>query len=58
MWYPILAQTDAPFPNFVSDYLATSDGIHLAEAFMRIPNLELRRSIVDLVEEIAGPADE
>jgi hypothetical protein len=48
------AQGDAPSPRFVSDYLATSDGLNLTKAFMRIPNPELRRSIVDLVEGIAG----
>ena len=32
------AQTDAPFPQFVSDYLATSDGLNLTKAFMQIPN--------------------
>ena len=49
------AQTGAPSPQFVSDYLATSDGLNLTKAFMRIPNAQLRRSIVDLVEGIAGP---
>ena len=47
------AQTDAPSPQFVSDYLATSDGLKLTKAFMQIPNARLRRSIVDLVEQIA-----
>ena len=51
-------KTSAPFPQHVSDYLASSDGIHLTEAFMRITNLKLRRSIVDLVEQIADCADE
>ena len=49
------AQRGAPSPQFVSDYLATSDGLNLTKAFMRIPNPELRRSIVDLVEGIAAP---
>jgi hypothetical protein len=49
------AQTDAPSPQFVSDYLATSDGLNLTKAFMQIPNARLRRSIVNLVEAIAGP---
>jgi transcriptional regulator with XRE-family HTH domain len=52
------AQTDAPFPKFVSDYLATSDGLRLTKAFMQIPNAELRRSIVNLIEQIAGPEDQ
>src|ERR1700674_1721557 len=51
------AQSGAPSPQFVSDYLATSDGLRLTKAFMQIPNASLRRSIVNLVEAIAGPED-
>jgi transcriptional regulator with XRE-family HTH domain len=39
---------------YVTDFLATSDGLALAKAFMRIKESKLRRCIVDLVEEIAG----
>ena len=45
---------DAPSPAYVSDFLATSDGLALTKAFMRIKDRKLRRHIVDLVEEIAG----
>ena len=51
-------QADAPFSNFVSDYLATSDGLHLTKAFMQIKDPKLRRSIVDLVEQIADAQDQ
>jgi transcriptional regulator with XRE-family HTH domain len=51
------AQTYTPFPNFVSDYLATSDGLNLTKSFMQIPDPKLRRSIVNLVERLAGPED-
>jgi transcriptional regulator with XRE-family HTH domain len=51
------AQTDAPFPKFVSDYLATSDGLNLTKAFMQIRDPKLRRSIVNLVEQIADSED-
>ena len=44
----------APSPAYVSDFLATSDGLALARAFMRIKNAKLRRSVVNIVEEIAG----
>lgn len=44
---------DAPSPAYVTDFLATSDGLALTKAFMRIANPKLRRRIVDLVEEIA-----
>ena len=47
------AQTGDPTLQYVSDYLATSDGLHLTKAFMQIPNPKLRRSIVALVEQIA-----
>src|SRR6059058_929457 len=45
---------DAPSPTYVSDFLATSEGLSLTKAFMRIKEPKLRRRIVDLVEEIAG----
>ena len=51
------APTGAPSPQFVSDYLATSEGLHLTKAFMQIPDAKLRRSIVHLVEQLAGPDD-
>jgi transcriptional regulator with XRE-family HTH domain len=44
----------APSPTYVSDFLATSDGLSLTKAFMRIPDAKLRRRIVDLVQQIAG----
>jgi transcriptional regulator with XRE-family HTH domain len=46
--------SEAPSPAYVSDFLATSDGLALTKAFMRIGNAKLRRRIVDLVEQIAG----
>ena len=51
--------TDAPspFPSYVSDFLATREGLLLTKAFMRINEAKLRRRIVDLVEEIAGEED-
>jgi transcriptional regulator with XRE-family HTH domain len=44
---------EAPSPAYVSDFLATSDGLALTKAFMRIKNTKLRRRIVDLVEQIS-----
>jgi transcriptional regulator with XRE-family HTH domain len=44
---------EAPSPAYVSDFLATSDGLALTKAFMRIDDSKLRRRIVDLVEQIA-----
>jgi len=45
--------SEAPSPAYVSDFLATSDGLALTKAFMRIGDSKLRRRIVDLVEQIA-----
>ena len=44
--------SEAPSPAYVSDFLATSDGLALTKAFMRIKDNKLRRRIVDLVEQI------
>ena len=44
---------EAPSPAYVFDFLATSDGLALTKAFMRIKESKLRRRIVDLIEEIA-----
>ncbi len=46
--------SEAPSPAYVADFLATSDGLSLTKAFMRIKSNKLRRRIVDLVEQIAG----
>ena len=43
-----------PSPAYVSDFLATPDGLALTKAFMRIKEPGLRRRIVHLVEQIAG----
>jgi transcriptional regulator with XRE-family HTH domain len=45
---------EAPSPAYVADFLATSDGLSLTKAFMRIPNAKLRRRIVELVQEMTG----
>ena len=45
---------EAPSPAYVTDFLATTDGLTLTKAFMRIKNGKLRRRIVELVEEMAG----
>ena len=40
-------------PSYVSDFLATSEGLALTRAFTRISDAKLRRSIVEMVEQIA-----
>jgi len=49
---------EAPSPAYVSDFLATSEGLSLTKAFTRIKEPKLRRRIVDLVEQIAGEEQE
>jgi transcriptional regulator with XRE-family HTH domain len=46
--------SEAPSPLYVADFLATSDGLALTRAFMRINDSKLRRKIVELVEQMAG----
>ena len=41
-------------PAYVSDFLATSEGLALTRAFTRITDAKLRRSIVEMVEQIAA----
>ena len=47
----------APSPAYVTDFVASSDGLALVKAFMRIKP-EVRRRIVGLVEEIAVEDDD
>jgi hypothetical protein len=49
--------SEAPSPAYVSDFLATSDGLALTKAFMRIKDAKLRRRIVDLVEQMVVDGD-
>jgi transcriptional regulator with XRE-family HTH domain len=49
---------EALSPAYVSDFLATPEGLSLTKAFMRIKEARLRRRIVDLVQAIAGGDDE
>lgn len=44
----------APSPAFVSDFLATADGLSLTKSFVAIKSSKTRRRIVELVEQIAG----
>jgi len=48
------ALNGAPSPSYVSDFLASTDGLALTKSFTRIKDPKLRRRIVELVEQIAG----
>ena len=43
--------------DYVSGFLATSEGLALTNAYMHIKNAKLRRSIVALVKQIAGESE-
>jgi transcriptional regulator with XRE-family HTH domain len=45
---------EAVSPAYVSDFLATADGLALTKAFMKVKDPKVRRRIVDLVEAIAS----
>jgi transcriptional regulator with XRE-family HTH domain len=47
------AKGNAPSSAYVSDFLATTDGLTLAKAFTQIKNTSVRHHIVKLVNEIA-----
>jgi transcriptional regulator with XRE-family HTH domain len=51
---------DTGNPAYVSDFMATSEGLALAKAFMKVSDPKLRRRIVDLVEAmvVANETDE
>jgi transcriptional regulator with XRE-family HTH domain len=53
-WPAVEESIDAPSPSFVSDFLATSEGLDLVRAFTCIEDAKLRRAIVRVVERIAS----
>ena len=52
------SMSGAPSPTFVSEFLATSEGLALMKAFSDIKDAKLRRSILHLIERIAGDNDD
>jgi transcriptional regulator with XRE-family HTH domain len=51
------AFTESASPAYVADFLATSDGLSLTKAFMKVKDPKVRRRVVDLVEAIAAEED-
>ncbi|WP_332681019.1 helix-turn-helix domain-containing protein [Bosea sp. (in: a-proteobacteria)] len=49
---------DMASTTYVSDFLATSEGVQLTKAFVKIKSTRVRRRIVDLVEALAEEAEE
>ena len=50
---PVLPKGTASSPDYVSEFISTSDGLALVKAFTQIKNGKLRRCIVTLVQQIA-----
>lgn len=50
--------SDSASTAYISDFLATSEGVQLTKAFVRIKSGRVRRRIVDLVEALAEEDDE
>jgi transcriptional regulator with XRE-family HTH domain len=50
---PVPGGKQTTLPAYVSDFLASADGLALTEAFMRIRDARRRRCIVVLVEAMA-----
>jgi transcriptional regulator with XRE-family HTH domain len=49
--------SNARSPAYVNEFLASSDGLRLAKAFVQIDSSRLRRAIVGLVQEIVAGDD-
>jgi len=50
--------SDTANATYVADFLATSEGVHLSKAFVRIKSPRIRRRVIDLVEALADdPAE-
>lgn len=45
---------EMPQPSFVSEFMATSEGVQLTKAFVKINDPQIRRRVIDLVEAIAA----
>jgi transcriptional regulator with XRE-family HTH domain len=45
---------EMPQPSFVSDFMATSEGVQLTRAFVKIADPQVRRRLIDLVETLAS----
>lgn len=49
---------DGADTTYVSDFLATNEGVQLNRAFLRIRDGRVRRKVVDLVSALAGDAED
>jgi transcriptional regulator with XRE-family HTH domain len=49
---------DAGGASYVADFLSTSEGLSLNQAFIRIKDAKVRRKIVELVNAVAGAEED
>jgi len=54
---PKSTEAEVESPDYVRDFLSTSDGLALVKAFTRIRNARLRHAIVALVEQVVSEPD-
>jgi len=54
---PLHQAAELSSPAYVADFLANSDALKLVKAFTQIGDAKLRRSLVHLVEKVAGNGD-
>lgn len=45
---------EMPQPSLMSDFMATSEGVQLTRAFVKIADPAVRRRVIDLVEALAN----
>jgi len=50
-------ENESKSPNYIVEFLSSSEGLQLNRAFMKIENPNIRRRIIDLVKSLV-PADE
>lgn len=55
---PTASFADSSSTAYISDFLATSEGVQLTKAFVRIKSGRVRRRIVDIVEALAEEDDQ
>jgi transcriptional regulator with XRE-family HTH domain len=52
-----MSKSDVSSLSDISDFISSADGLRLVTALTRIENTDLRRRIVDLVQEIAADSE-
>jgi transcriptional regulator with XRE-family HTH domain len=48
---------ERPSPNYVSDFLTTSEGVQLVKAFLNVKDPKIRRRLIDLIAALGEGAE-